>query len=222
MTVRLTVDQASLLEEDLEDFYYTYTAANPVPTILNDGDVYSVLEDPDQDLTEKQVSEIEELLEYPNEPDALSSMASILSGNSASAYVMSYASAEVNYQNSISAAIAPIVLNDLSLSGASSSFTSPASASASVTGTFSFRTTSAATTLSTTATKSSTGSLRTSSATNTKNSTSATGSSTGSGSTSSTSASNSVSSGLAAPTAGPQLLVSAVVAAAGVVGMAIL
>ncbi|MCJ1324571.1 hypothetical protein MMC10_001233 [Thelotrema lepadinum] len=213
----ISPDQASIIEEDLSDYEYSYTYDNPLPTILSKDPLEYLENDPSQTIDSSLIYRIEDLMEYPTDSAAMSDLASILSGNSASSYIMAYETAAADYQSSMYAGVAPIIYADLGMSGSGSlpSQTAPSSASAfPTTSSLSF---SSLSTLSTSVSGSSSTKSSTRLILGTGTATTGT-----SASASSTSAPNSVSSALAAPTAGPQLVFNAVAAAAGLIGMAIL
>ena len=217
--ILLIFPQASILEEDLYDYEYSYTYDNPLPTILSKDPIEYLENDPSQTIDSSLIYRIEDLMEYPTDSAAMSDLASILSGVPASdsSYIMAYETAAAEYQSSMYAGVAPIIYADLGMSGSGSlpSQTAPSSASA-------FPTTSLSISQLSTLSTSVSGSSTTSRSSTRLILGTGTASTDTSASASSTSASNSISSALAAPTAGPQLVLSAVAAAAGLVGMAIL
>ena len=204
-----------MLDDDLYSFQETYTIDNPLPTILSKDPREYLENDPSQTIDSSKLDRIEDLMEYPTDSAAMSDLASILSGNPASSFVMAYETAAASYQNAIYSAIAPLVYNDLALSGSASVPSQTAMSSFFMSTTLGGVSLSLPTTLRTSTGGSSSASV---SATRTGSSSSSRVTST----STSTSAPISVSSALAAPTAGPQIVLSAVAAAAGLIGMAIL
>ncbi|KAI4152662.1 MAG: hypothetical protein LQ340_002773 [Diploschistes diacapsis] len=227
-------DQAFWIQADFEQFMGSYMADHPVPFILSVSPYELLNSNPTQTLDDQQLSSIEGLLSNPTfTPEDLSQLQSLLSGNPASSSIMAYASAADGYDSAAFSAFAPNLSNDLTNSAALSSFTAqltPASASAALTGSgMDMPTTMATSTASSRGSSSSSsssssntgGSTSNSVSTATTSGASSAGSFTSPSSTS-TSGSSSRSSGLAAPTAGAHVVLSAVAAAAGIVGMAIL
>ena len=212
MDVRLILPQADALENDINVFYATWTISNSVPDILS-SDVDAWL--PTSTMAVEQVNSIDAAMEYPTDPVAMSVLAALLSGVPSSSAILAYESAASFYQNAYMGALSTVVNNDLAITGTPASLASLSPPTAASTG-LPFISQSSAPGFLTKTLSFPSGSSKTALGT----ATSASGSSAASASGSSSS--SVVSSGFAAPTAGPQLVYSAVAAAAGIIGMVLL